>query len=376
MTRGPTYGVVLVCAAALAGPVKAQVTAEEREAVQDAYVAGDLARAKQLLSGLLARNPQDPDLLRRLAAVQAARGELGRAQLTIESALRLAPEDPDIQLARANILLWRGQIAESERQAGQLAVQHPGYPGLATLEKSLRGTIDARRFRLRSAGLGASVSDASFASGASQTWYVQRGSIAAQWGKANVVSLDIDREERRATDTHVAARVDLGGAGNRFFVAVTATPDPDFRETWSLGGGADVALGDTSTVQIDGRFAEYIGDDVAAFGIGMRQRVSPRLEIAARSIHLFGGGDDYRFGAALRADYSHPKLGDFFAIVASYPDVEDDGAQQLRAVAIGARHPLSDRLTLGLTAEYEERENSYDRTAFSIDLRWRIGRRP
>jgi hypothetical protein len=100
------------------------------------------------------------------------------------------------------------------------------------------------------------------------------------------------------------------------------------------------------------------------------------MQISARSIHLLGGGDDYRFGAVLRADYSHAQLGDFFAIAASYPDVEGDGAQQLRSVALGARHPLSDRFSLGLTGEYEARENSYNRTAISLDLRWRIGRLP
>lgn len=360
---------------AVAVPAHAQVSAGGREAVQEAYVAGDFVRAEQLLTGLLAESPEDPDLLRRLAAVLAAKGDLRLAEATIDRAFRLAPEDPDIQLTRANILFWRGNIAEAELQAGQIAQRHPNYPGLETLNASLRQAAEARKLQLLSLGAGASLSDARFASGASQTWYIQRGSLSAQWDEGRSASLEIEREERLTTDIHFAGRVDITEGRNRFFLAGTVTPNPDFRETWSLSGGGELALGKHSTLLLDGRFAEYTGDDVAAFGVGFRQSLSTRLQVSARSIHLFGGGDDYRFGGALRADYSHPRLADFFAIVASYPDVENDGAQQLRAVAVGARRALSDRLTLGFTAEFESRENSYERTAVSLDLRWRIGSR-
>ena len=376
MTRWLAYGAGLAVSAAVATPAIGQASAGERAAVQDAYVAGDFVRAEKLLAALLAKSPDDSDLLRRLAAVQAAKGDLEIAQATIDRAHGLAPDDPDILLARANILFWRGRLAEAELQASQIAQAQPDYPGLDPLLSSLKQAKDARRFRLRSVGIGASVSDANFASGSSQTWYVQRGSISSQWGDGRTATLDIEREERRVTDTHIAARIDIAAGGNRFFVAGTVTPRPDFRETWSLGGGAEAALGKHSTLLADVRFAEYPADDVAAFGVGLRQSLSPRLQLSIRSIHLFGGGDDYRFGASLRADYSHPQFGDLFAIVASYPDVENDGAQQLRAVAAGTRFPLSDRLTLGITGEYESRENSYDRTAISLDLRWRIGKRP
>lgn len=374
--RRVTYGFMTAVLAAVAQPAWAQVSDAERAAAQDAYVAGDFARAEQLLTALLSQSPQDPDLLRRLAAVQVARGDLTLAQATIDTAQSLAPQDPDIQLARANILLWRGDIAGAELQTAQIAQHYPAYPGLDAVRENLRRAADARRFRFSALGAGVSVSDASFASGTAQTWYVQRGSVAAEWGQGRSASLSVDREERLATDTQIAARVDIAQGRHRFFVAGTVTPNPDFRETWSLGGGAELALGKDSTVLVDARFAEYVVDDVAAVGIGLRQRLSPRLQVSARSIHLFGGGDEYRFGVALRADYSHPRLADVFAVVASYPDVENDGARQLRAVAVGVRRPLSDRMSIGLTGEYESRENSYNRTAVSLDLRWRLGKQP
>jgi hypothetical protein len=220
MMRWLTYLAILAASAAFALPADAQVTDGERAAVQAAYVAGDHARAEQMVTALLERSPQDPDLLRRLAAVQAAKGDLGAAQATIDRAYGLAPRDPDIQLARANILFWRGRYAEAGRQADLMASQHPDYPGLQRLKASLSGAMDARRFRLRSADIGGSVSDASFAFGSRQTWYVQRGSVAAQWGDGRSASLGIEREERLVTDTQIAGRIDIAGGRHRFFVTV------------------------------------------------------------------------------------------------------------------------------------------------------------
>ena len=352
---------------------KAQVSAIERDSVQQAYVAGDLDRAEELLTDLLAQKPNDPDLLRRLAAVQAGRDDLDAAQATIDRAMDLAPHDTDIQLARANILLWRGRLDEAQAQRDQIVAEKPDYPGLAPLNAALRQARQDRRLRLRSLGIGTSISHASFASGLGQTWYVQRGSVAAQWGTGNVAAIDIEREERSSIDTRVAGRIDLAGLSSRYFIVGSVTPNADFRENWSLGGGAELDLNDTTTLQFDGRYAGYRSDDVVAVGASLRYRFTPALEVSARSIHLFDGGEDYRLGGTLRVDYRKPRLPELFAIVASYPDAEVDGTRQLRAVAGGARLSLSDRIVLGLTGEYESREDSYERTAFSVDLRWRFG---
>jgi len=347
----------------------------ERESVQEAYVARDFERAERILRRLLAEHPDDADLLRRLAAVQAALDDLDAAQATIDRAIVLAPDDPDIQLARANILFWRGRLAEAHAQSDQIVVEYPDYPGLDRLVTSLRQTRRDRALRLQSLGIGTSLSDAAFASGSSQTWYAQRGSISAQWGAGNAVTLDIEREERLATDTRISGRIDLPDASNRYFVTGSVAPNADFRENWSIGGGAEIAFSDTSTLQIDGRFSEYRSDDVVAFGAGLRQRLSPALELSAKSIHLFGGGESYRLGGAIRADYHHSRFPEAFVILASYPDAEVDGTRQLRAVAGGVRFALSEKVALGVTGEFESREESYERAAISVDLRWRIGER-
>lgn len=363
---------VAVCLA-IPAQADAQVTAAQREEVQAAYVAGDFDEAQRRLKELLSKFPEDADLLRRHAAVQAAQGDVDTARATIERAAKLAPYDSDIQLARANILYWQGRFGEAQVQADKLKAEHPNYPGLDRLVRSIGRAKQDRRFRMRSVGVGASVSDAEFASGLEQTWYVQRGSISAQWGAGNSASIDVEREERLATDTRISGRIDMPDGPHRYFVSASVTPKPDFRENWSLGAGGEFSLSDQSALLADGRFAEYRSDDVVAVGIGLRQRLSQDLEVTARSIHLLGGGEDYRLGGALRVDYRNPQFPELFAIVASYPDAEVDGTRQLRAIAAGVRFGISEQLSLGATGESESREDSYERTVFSLDLRWRFG---
>ena len=364
-------------AALICSPIEAaaQVSPDARSAVQDAFVAGDLERADQILQELLEQSPADPDLLRRQAAIQAARKDFESAQATIDQALALAPRDADIALARANILLWRGEWKQAREQADRVAAANPGYSGLGQLVEALDRVESERKLQMRSVGVGGSISDARFASGVARTWSVQRGSLAVGWGQGTIAALEVEREERAQTDTRIAARIDFVEADGRFFVAASGTPEPDFRETWSLGGGAEFDLDESNMIQLDGRFGAYRNQNVVAFGAGFRRRISRTIEATARSIHLFGGGEAYRLGGALRVDYRDPRLPELFATVATYPDAEVDGTRQLRAVGGGARFSLTEKLGIGITGEYESRDRSYRRTAFSLDLRWRFGGR-
>lgn len=344
-----------------------------KAAAYEAYLAGDYGKAKSLLGNLAANNPRDPDLLRRIAAVEAAMGDLDEAQATIDRAMTLAPQDGDIQLARANILLWRKQDSEAERQADDLASARPDYPGLDQFRISLRAAQEARKLRFRKLSVGGSVSDAEFASGSRQTWYVQRGSASVGWGEGAVASLEVEREDRLLTDTRIASLIDVPIGSHRAFLSGSVTPNADFRESWSLKVGANIALGPSDWLLVDGRNAGYASGDVSAIGIGLRHSFAQNLSLTARSTHLFGGGEDYRLGGVVRADYDPANRPGLFLIAASYPDTEADGTRQLRSVAAGARFPLSSRVSLNLIGEHDSRKNSYDRTAISVDLAWNYG---
>ncbi len=346
---------------------------EDRQAAHTAYVTGDFDRARDLLETLLSVSPDDPDLLRRLAMVHAASNNLQEAQDSIDRAIALAPTDGDIQLARANILFWRDKFSDAQKQAEQLASTRPDYPGLSDFNKSFQRSREARRVHIRSLNLGATLSDADFEFGSSQTWQVQRASTAIAWAESSVAALEVEREDREAIDTRIAARLDLPTGPHRIFAMASVTPSADFRENWSAGAGAELALGKRNTLLLDGRFAEYRSDDVTALGAALRHSFAPDFAATIRSIHLFGGGESYRLGGSLRTDYTPEGGPGLFAIVASYPDTEIDGTRQLRAVAGGARFDLTDNLVLRVSGEYESREDSYKRSAASVDLTWNFG---
>jgi YaiO family outer membrane protein len=366
---------LIVPVALLAAPVLAIEPTRwpDRETAQLAYVSGDYTASKQTLETLLAANPDDPDLLRRLAAVDAAMGDLASARKSIDRALSLAPDDGDIQLARAYILLWSNEITAAHRQAEELAASRPEYPGLAEFSVSLDRVQETRALKLRSLHAGTSLSNADFSAGQTQTWFTQRAAAAVSWAVSSGASLEIEREDREQTDTQFRGRVDLPLSSDRIFITASVTPNPDFRSNWSIGAGGEIAHGDSGELLLDASFAEYSSNDVVALGAGYRHRFSAKFSASARTIHLFGGGEDYRLGGVLRADYTRTDLPDLFAIIASYPDTEIDGTRQLRAIAGGAMFALSDSLQLRISGEYESRESSYKRTAIGIDLSWRPG---
>jgi YaiO family outer membrane protein len=346
---------------------------DPRAAVQSAYVAGDYARARELLAPLLAANPTDPDLLRRRALIEAAEKNFSAAQATIDKAAALDPGDADIRLARASILLWRGQIGAARREADALSATQPAYPGLSELHSGIARAEADRAVHLAAVSVGGSLSRARFASGLERTWSVQRASAAVGWGDGAVATLEGDREKRNAADTRIGARVDLPVGGGRVFLSGSVTPDPDFRESWSIVAGGEAPLAAGATLLLDARYADYRTQDVSVIGLGARFRPSGRFSLTARSIHLLGGGETYRLGGSLRADYEPDSAPALFAIVASYPDTEIDGTRQLWSVAGGARIALDRNFVLGLSAEHESRKDSYRRTGVSIDLGWRVG---
>ena len=356
-------------------PVMAQdaAIAGDREAAQSALAAGDVARARAILLGLLDASPDDADLLRRLASVDAADRDLTAAQQTIDRALALAPDDADIQLARANILLWRGKLDEARTQAGVVASKRPGYPGLAEFAAAAAALEDRQRLRVQSMSIGQSVSRADFDMADATTWTTQQAAIVLGLNELDRATLEIEREDRGLVDTRLAARLDFAAGEHRIYLTGSATPEADFRERWSLGAGAEVRLADRSELLVGIRHADYRFDDVTILRLGLRQRLTPSLSVTGETIQLFGGGEDYRFGGSLRADVTPVSGPSFFLIAAMYPDAEVDGTRQLRSVAAGTAISLGSGLSLRLAGEYENRKDSYERVGANAALVWSFG---
>lgn len=369
-------GISIAAAFACANPpILAQMPDEvdRREAAQDAFTSGDYQTASRHLNALLLDRPNDPDLLRRRAAVEAALGKLEEAQDTIDLALKIAPDDGDIALARAYILLWRKRLPLAEVQARNLAAKDPAYPGLASFWASFRKIQDGRKLRIASLNIGTGLSQTSFPAGSKQYWLAQKLAASLIWHESSTASVEILREERANTDTQVSVGVSLPTGEHRVHLSGRLTPNADFRETWSIAGGSDLELSRSDRLRLSARYAKYRSGDVVTFEAGSRHRVGSSWHMTAKSIHILRAGEPYRVGGAMRLDYEPEQRPSLFAVLASYPDVEVDGTRQLSAFAIGGRLPLRNGLQVGVTGEFETRSNSYERTGVTLDLRLPIG---
>ncbi|WP_137681319.1 DUF6584 family protein [Aurantiacibacter suaedae] len=348
---------------------------EQLERVERDRAEGDLAAAGEGLERLLARYPDDPDLLRRLASVRAAQGDLDQAQTVIDRALALAPEDLDIQLARANILLWRGQRLAAQQQAEAIALVAPDYPELGLLEARLAQDDEERGMRLTALNIGGGVSEISFDNRSGEVWSSQIASLGLSLGSASGASVTLEREERATTDVRLSARLDRRFGRHAAYISGSVVPDADFRESWSIGAGGELALSDRLTALVDMRYADYRDRTVFALQPGVRFVFGDAVSLTARAINLLGGGEDYRLGGSLQFDYRpEDRLGGF-VVLASYPDVEADGVRQLRSAATGLLVPLGNGITLSTVGAYEDRENSYRRLSGTLVLGFRFGAR-
>ena len=354
-------------------PASAQAAGVTSAPIAVASPEDDRDRLLRKLQDLSAKHLDDADLLRRLAAAHAASGELEKAQQTIDRALALAPNDRDIQLARANILLWQGKIPAAERQGQAVARSAPNYPGLDSFNAALANRRSENRARLGRASFSQSFSRVSFSHGVRQDWAGQEAGLGLSLDAATGFALQLDREQRLATDTRLSARADHRIAGGFAYFGISATPNADFRETWSLSTGAERRLSLETQLLLDARFAAYRGSDVGVAQAGIRQALGRDLVLTARAINLFGGGNTYRIGGSAKLDYAPEGRTGYFASVSSYPDSEIGGTRQLSGVAAGVIAPVGQHFVLRVTSEYEQRRNSYTRKALTIGLGWKFG---
>ena len=347
--------------------------ASQVEAATHARSVGKLERARDILQGLLTASPQDADLLRRLAMVEADDGRLHAALETINRAAGLAPDDLDVALARAYILYWRGDLSGSQAAVAAIVARDPDYPELATLRSALMREAAADGVRLRSVTLGGGLSSITLRNGASRTWNNQELVAAVDLSRRTTLAVGVMREDRGAIDNRLSARVDQRIANGSGYIAATLVPAPDFKEHWSLAAGGSVPMAQGVAALIDLRVAEYDTGTITAVQPGLRVALGGDFALTGQAINIFGGGGGHRLGGSLRLDYRRENQPSVFAIAASYPDAEADSVEQLRSAALGVTVPLSGPLALTSAGSYEDRANSYRRWSGNLALTYRFG---
>ena len=328
----------------------------------------------EALVSLAQTNPRDADVLRRLAAAQAADGRLSVALATIERARELEPDDLDIRLARARILNWSGRRDEARAEADSVAARDAAYPELAEIRAMIAAA--ASPVIARRAGLAASVGLASVdLAGGEQLWTSFAATGFVPLGTRATLSATAEVEARRQTDTRLSLRLDRRVGAGEAYATVSATPDADFRERVGVAGGVVYPIGGIIDARFDLRHFRYNGVSVTVAEPGVRLRLAGgKLIVSARWINLFRSDDGHRQGVAVRSDWQVGGDRIVFAGAASYPDTEAGVTRQVRAIYAGAVIPASDRLSFRLTGEYEHRVASYTRRGLTIGVVWRFDR--
>lgn len=346
-------------------------------AAPQALLAQELAtsgpdRVAELEAGLRA-DPGNPDLLRQLAAAQAAASQYEAALTTIDRAKALAPADNDIALARARILLWSGRLDEARIEAATVRTRAPDYPELAEVEAAIRAASAGRKGR-SGVALSAGIADVDLSGGRSQGWENLSLSGFTALDERTTLTATAEHEARRSSDTRLSLSATHAGPSHEIRVGASFTPDADFREEWGMQAGADYRIHPNMVLISDFRFADYADVSVVSAVPGIRlQTADTAHALALRLISIFRSDGDTRFGASARYD---GELGDGFRVFgggASYPDTEAGVTRQVRSAFAGAAFPLSERMSLNVTGEYDRREQSYTRKALIMGLVVRFG---
>ncbi|OCC23348.1 hypothetical protein MB02_12015 [Croceicoccus estronivorus] len=326
------------------------------------------------LAAQAANDPQNTDIMRRLAQAQAAEGNLNGALATIDRAIALAPQDNDLLLVRGYILLWIGRQEAAARQASTLQARAPGYPGLAELQQALdRAKAGDTGGWKGGMAVYAGLSGIDFTNGRSATWRSAGASLYGKLNDATTLAASADYEKRSVSDTRLGLRLDHRIGSGTAFVAASVTPGANFREKWSLAAGGELPLSEKVTVIADARYAEYAQNEVVVVRPALRFNATDRLSLTAQWINLFQSDGGHRSGASGRADYRLADEGNLFLGAATYPDTEAGVTRQVRSIFTGISLPLSQKLTLRGALEYEERAQTYKRKAATISLGWRFG---
>lgn len=332
------------------------------------------------LQAEFAQNPQNADVLRRLAQAQAAEDDLVAAQRSIDRAYAIAPDDLDIQMARAYVLLWRGEIAAAAAQAQKVSARDPNYPELSQLE----GAIALRRSANIDAPAQSALGGGTAYVNGGLSWIDRFGGSSDQWKTATIgyykrlrpgTSLGgaVEYERRNVTDVRLTARLDQTFDRGSYYIGISGTPDADFREELGISGGGSLRLAPRLEALADARLARYPTATVAGFQTGLRYFPTDRLSFTVRAIELLD--DKLRIGGSLRGDLIVGRDNSLFATAALYPDTENSITRQVRAFAIGARVPVSDKIALRISGEDEKRDDSYHRQGVSLGLSLRFGNR-
>ena len=334
--------------------------------------AGDYRTAIKLLEVEQRARPEDAATLRLLGTAYARTGEYERAIAALQQARSIAPADQDIALMLARSYLWSGRHIEADVIALEIANADPGNSELPQLRDAIALAVaDKERSPSKLVvNVTQSLSDVMIG-GQSNRWHQSIVGLSAPIAAGATMSGSIDRESRTGpVDTRLDLRADMSfGSARSAYVAVSATPNADFREKWGVRAGGDVSLNKAFSVTVDLRYADYGLTEIVALEPGFRlHSADGHLSLAVKSINLWSDNGRHRSGWSARGEVQTHKSVRLAAGGATYPDTEAGVTRRTRAAFVGAVVDLSDQMTARAFYEYEQRAQSYTRNGVVLSL--------
>lgn len=338
MKAGTTTALLWVLA--LAPPLPAAAQEQDLYAqARDARLAGEPAEAVGLLNRWVVDHPDDVDAMLQLGLAYLALGRLDDAERQFAAVLAAAPDYADAREGLARIAQRR---SDQSRLRSELSID----AGTSLVEGPGRDWVDA--------GLQfATAIDPQATISGDGTYFRRFGLEDVELGAGLTLQMDQNvwlRMEGRAT------------------------PKADFRPEVSLGLGADWRLtqGPSATViTADVRHQEFPAQAVTTISPGIVQYLADgRVWVTARVSGLLAeGDDDLRLGWLGRIDYAPAERYRMFGGFARGADTELGVVSKVTNVFGGAELPLSETVSLMLSAAQEWRAAGADRTDLRIGFK-------
>jgi YaiO family outer membrane protein len=411
-------------------------------AARAARAAGDFPAAERSAADALAIRPDDVGMLAMLATLRAFDRRYGEALATIATARRLAPDDLDVRLTEGRILAWSGDFAaagaaaeavlardpanaEAEALMARIAFYRGDLPtarrrfadllarrpddgeaatGLADVAAAEGRTAEARTLYGRAATLQPGSTEiagrlARLDAPSTTPWRLDTGIVASRFDRADrdpwregyavlsrtlspatTLSAGVEQSRRfRSWDTTlqggIVQRLGTGVTGR---LGVGMTPDPDFRERWSLSGGFDIRALDGSPgagptdLTLDGRTARYGNRSVATITPGVVQALFGGTVVAtARWINVVDEGQ--RLGGwSARLDWQATERLRVHGGLSQAPETSAGTTVETASWQAGLAFDLTDRIAVRLDYAHEDRRDVWIRHVLATGLTLRF----
>jgi Tfp pilus assembly protein PilF len=353
------FPLVAVVEAVQAAPAPQERTYEA--AVAD-RLAGENLRAVAGLSDVLARQPDHVDARLNLGLSLLSLGRLDEAEAAFNQVLVLAPTYADARIGLAQVARRRGQADRALAEARLALDLDPGRPDTRALLRDLEGVVT----RVDVDGV------QSHLSGGLANWSEQRLAITHSPSRDWAFGGAIERTRRfDLVDVQLEARMARRWQEGHAYVAVSATPDADYRAERAVyvGGARRLAAGWEAT--LDASLADYAVGTVRSVQPGLAVTLAQgQLRLAGRWIQTWDERDTARSGYALQAAWNTSERLRLRADFADAPESSEGRTIDVQSYGLGAEFAVSEHVSLRGFVLKEDR-GAVDRSAWGFGLGWR-----